>query len=54
MAALHAAGLPTRVVAGGAPFVLDRRLAEEVGAYAVGYSASDAVAIVRRLLGGQP
>jgi methanogenic corrinoid protein MtbC1 len=54
VAGLRAAGLPTKVVAGGAPFVLDRRLAEEVGADAVGYSASDAVAIVRRLLGGEP
>lgn len=52
--ALRAARLPVRVVAGGAPFVFDRRLAEEVGADAVGYSASDAVAIVRRLLGGEP
>lgn len=51
--ALRAAGLPAKVVVGGAPFVLDRRLAEEVGADAVGYSASDAVAIVRRLLGGE-
>lgn len=53
VAALHAAGLPAKVVAGGAPFVFDRHLAEEVGADAVGYSASDAVAIVRRLLGGE-
>ena len=51
--ALGAAGLAVKVVAGGAPFVLDRRLAEEVGADAVGYGASDAVAIVRRLLGGE-
>jgi methanogenic corrinoid protein MtbC1 len=54
VAELRAAGLPAKVVAGGAPFVLDRRLAEEVGADAVGYSASDAVAIVRRLLCGRP
>lgn len=53
MGALRAAGLPVKVVVGGAPFVFDRRLAEEVGADAVGYSASDAVAIVRRLLGGE-
>jgi methanogenic corrinoid protein MtbC1 len=53
VAGLRAAGLPTKVVAGGAPFVLDRSLAEEVGADAVGYSASDAVAIVRRLAGGE-
>jgi methanogenic corrinoid protein MtbC1 len=51
--ALGAARLAVKVVAGGAPFVLDRRLAEEVGADAVGYGASDAVAIARRLLGGE-
>lgn len=50
--ALRAAGLPLKVVVGGAPFLFDRRLAEEVGADAVGYSASDAVAIVRHLSGG--
>jgi methanogenic corrinoid protein MtbC1 len=54
VAAVRAAGLPLKVVAGGAPFTFDRRLAEEVGADAVGYSASDAVEIVRRLLGDRP
>ena len=49
---LRAAGLEVKVVVGGAPFVLDRRLAEEVGADAVGYGASDAVRIVRGMLGG--
>jgi methanogenic corrinoid protein MtbC1 len=53
VAALRGAGLPVKVVAGGAPFVCDRRQADEVGADAAGYSASDAVAIVRRLLGGE-
>jgi methanogenic corrinoid protein MtbC1 len=53
VASMRAAGLPLKVAVGGAPFVFDRRLAEEVGADAVGYSASDAVAIVRRLLGGR-
>jgi methanogenic corrinoid protein MtbC1 len=49
--ALGAARMPVTVVAGGAPFVCDRGLAAEVGAGAVGYSASGAIAIVRRLLG---
>jgi methanogenic corrinoid protein MtbC1 len=53
VAALRNAELPVKVVAGGAPFVFDRRLAEAVGADAVGYNASDALAIVRRLLGGE-
>ena len=53
VAALRTAELPVKVVAGGAPFVFDRRLAEEVGADAVGYNASDALVIVRRLLGGK-
>jgi len=51
--AVRAAGLAVKVVAGGAPFVFDRRLAAEVGADAVGYNAADAVAIVRRLLGSE-
>lgn len=50
--ALRVAGLAVKVVVGGAPFVCDRRLAERVGADAVGYSAHQAVEIVRRLLGG--
>jgi len=50
--ALGAARPAVKVVAGGAPFVCDRRLGDEVGADAVGVSASDAVSIVRRLLGG--
>lgn len=51
--ALGKARLAVKVVAGGVPFVCDRRLGDEVGADAAGYSASDAVAIVRRLLGGE-
>ena len=50
--ALRSAALPVKVVAGGAPFVCDRRLADDVGADAVGYSASDAVRIVRSLVRG--
>jgi methanogenic corrinoid protein MtbC1 len=51
--ALAAAHLAVKVAVGGAPFMFDRRLADEVGAAAVGYSASDAPAIVRRLLGDE-
>jgi len=50
--ALRSAALPVKVVAGGAPFVCDRRLADDVGADAVGYSASDSVRIVRSLVRG--
>jgi methanogenic corrinoid protein MtbC1 len=36
---------------GGAPFLFDDRLWQEVGADAMGKSASDVVAIVERLMG---
>jgi methanogenic corrinoid protein MtbC1 len=36
---------------GGAPFLFDDQLWQEVGADAMGKSASDAVAIVERLMG---
>ncbi len=50
--ALRGADLPVQVVAGGAPFQFDPQLRYEVGAAITGNSASDAVTIVRRLLGG--
>jgi len=40
-----------KVVVGGAPFLFDDKLWREVGADAVGHSASDAVAIVEGLMG---
>lgn len=49
---LGKAGLPVKLVVGGAPFRLDERLGREVGADAVGRTASDAVRIVRQLTGG--
>jgi len=52
MMALRLEGLEVQVVVGGAPFVFDRHLAEEVGADEVGYGAVDAVEIVRRLMRG--
>jgi methanogenic corrinoid protein MtbC1 len=48
-AALAATAPRVRVAVGGAPFVFDDQLWQEVGAHAVGRSASDALAIVRRL-----
>ena len=41
----------TRVVVGGAPFRFDPELWKEVGADAMGSSAADAVAIIRRFAG---
>ena len=46
---LHAAGCSVKLVVGGAPFRLDRQLWKEVGADAVGYNASDALAIVAEM-----
>lgn len=48
---LKARGADIRVVVGGAPFLFDEELWREVGADAMGRSASDAVAIVERLMG---
>lgn len=49
---LAKAGLDkVRLVVGGAPFRLDRQLADEVGADASGTDASDAVEIVAKMMG---
>jgi len=48
---LKARGADVKVVVGGAPFIFDDQLWREVGADAMGQSASDAVAIVERLMG---
>jgi methanogenic corrinoid protein MtbC1 len=45
-------GLPVRIAVGGAPFRFDPRLWREVGADAMGSSASAAGGIVRQLAGG--
>ncbi len=42
-----------RVAVGGAPFRLDRQLWQEVGAHAVGYTATDVLEIVRSFSGGE-
>ena len=47
---LDLAGCRPRIVVGGAPFRFDRQLWQEVGADAMGASASDGVKIVARLL----
>jgi methanogenic corrinoid protein MtbC1 len=44
-------GADIKVVVGGAPFLFDAQLWQEVGADAMGSSASEAVAIVERLMG---
>ena len=48
---LRASGADIKVVVGGAPFLFDDQLWREVGANAMGKSASDAVSIVGRLMG---
>jgi len=50
-AQLKAADVGVHVVVGGAPFLLDTQLWQEVGADAVGQSATDAVRIVSRWMG---
>lgn len=48
---LKARGADIKVVVGGAPFIFDDQLWREVGADAMGKSASEAVAIVSRFMG---
>jgi methanogenic corrinoid protein MtbC1 len=50
---LDAGPQPVRVVVGGAPFRLDPKLWQEVGADAACRTASEAISIVRDLIGGQ-
>ena len=45
-ARLKAAGAPIRIAVGGAPFLFDDRLWQEVGADAMGHNAADAVSLV--------
>jgi trimethylamine corrinoid protein len=46
---LASAEIPARIIVGGAPFTLDRRLWREVGADAMGCYASEAPDLVRQL-----
>jgi len=48
---LKARGADVKVVVGGAPFLFDDKLWQEVGADAMGHSAAEAVSIVERLMG---
>ena len=50
-ARLKAADAGIKVVVGGAPFLFDARLWQEVGADAMGHCAAEAVSIVGRLMG---
>jgi methanogenic corrinoid protein MtbC1 len=49
---LRTAGLDVKVVVGGAPFLFDSRLWQEVGADAMGRSASEAPRLIETLLEG--
>jgi len=49
---LRAGNTPVRVLVGGAPFRIDRELWREVGADAMGASASDALPLLERFAGG--
>jgi trimethylamine corrinoid protein len=49
--ALNVRGIPLKILVGGAPFQFDPQLWVEVGADAMGLSATDAVAIVQRWAG---
>lgn len=51
VSSLSNAGEKVKIVVGGAPFRLDSKLWQEVGADAVGYTATDALHIVRSLEG---
>lgn len=51
---LEKLGTGVRLIVGGAPFRLDENLGKEVGADAVGRTASDAVNIIRTFTGGAP
>ena len=49
---LDAKSSQVKIVVGGAPFRLDKQLWEQVGADAVGYTASDAISIVQSFIEG--
>lgn len=51
---LNIAGGDVRIVVGGAPFLFDERLLKDVGADAMGKSASEAVTLVANLIEGLP
>jgi trimethylamine corrinoid protein len=51
---LKSASPDLKVVVGGAPFLFDPELWREVGADAMGRSASEAASIIEKLTGGAP
>jgi methanogenic corrinoid protein MtbC1 len=50
-AKLKAAGSTIKVLVGGAPFLFDEQLWQDVGADAVGHTASDAISVVEHWMG---
>jgi methanogenic corrinoid protein MtbC1 len=54
MTQLRTAAPGVRVIVGGAPFRFDPLLWQQVGADAMGYNASDAIALVRQMAGERP
>jgi methanogenic corrinoid protein MtbC1 len=48
---LKASGTPTKVIVGGAAFLFDDQLWQEVGADAMGHSAAEAVTVIQRWMG---
>jgi methanogenic corrinoid protein MtbC1 len=50
-ARLKAAGSTIKVLVGGAPFLFDEQLWQDVGADAVGHTASDAISVVEHWMG---
>jgi len=46
-------GLKTKIVTGGAPFVFDENLWQEVGATAMGRSASEAIEVITQIMEGK-
>ncbi len=51
---LEEESIPTKLIVGGAPFRLDQKLWQEVGADGFGAVASDAIDIVKRILREKP
>jgi methanogenic corrinoid protein MtbC1 len=51
-AKLHEADADIKIVVGGAPFRFDHRLWQDVGADAMGRSASEAIEVIKQVMGG--
>lgn len=46
-------GLKTKIITGGAPFIFDENLWQEVGATAMGQSASEAIEVITQIMEGK-